>query len=87
MIIHHPKLNLSEDQLKFLWWAIKELGADLPSISSVKKKHQKLRSMYGFEPSKKTSKYGSIYYMNSISETIKHVRIRRILCRLEMNRR
>ncbi|KAF8833015.1 hypothetical protein BDN67DRAFT_873489, partial [Paxillus ammoniavirescens] len=71
LLFSSPHLHLSESQKRsILSWAM-VLGADgLPSLHSLHKTREQIKTLFGDPTEKVTASSGNVFYMNSISKAI-----------------
>jgi len=75
-----PRLRLSSNLLKMVFWILKECGvANVPSYEAFRKMQNNLREFCGSEPLLSQSALGNIFYVNDIRDTIKRVCYRSLL--------
>ncbi|KAJ7690611.1 hypothetical protein B0H14DRAFT_2420329 [Mycena olivaceomarginata] len=65
-----PRCRFSSAQISLIIHFARQLGApDVPSLKAFRKMQQTLQSTCGNKPTKITSQFGNIFYMNDIRET------------------
>jgi hypothetical protein len=65
MLDQLPRLRLSDDQLKFIVWVMKECGTPaVPAFASLRKKQTQLANDLGLKPERCVSALGSEFSIN-----------------------
>ncbi|KAJ7197514.1 hypothetical protein B0H12DRAFT_1037871 [Mycena haematopus] len=66
-----PRCRFSSAQMSLIIHFAKQLGVpDVPSLKAFRKMQQTFQSVCGIKPTKITSQFGNIFYMNDIRETL-----------------
>ena len=75
MLDNLPRLRLSDSQMSAILYVMKELGAPVPSLSSLRREQWRLREMVAVPTERYRSGHGNVFYVNNVLAQVVQVHV------------